>query len=119
MTGRTDLARRILGNALADAGARTDLPREQRAWFAYRVGDLELRTGRLAAAVLAGNGRLALVGTDPDAWGRTTSVVDADLAPGRPLHAETWAHLLEERGFGDIARRDGTPSYVVTAVRQR
>ena len=79
----------------------------------------QLGLADLASAVLGAGGRLALVGTDPDAWGRTTSVVDADLAPGRPLHAETWAHLLEERGFGDIGRRDGSPSYVVTAVRQR
>jgi hypothetical protein len=79
----------------------------------------QLGLADLAAAVLGASGRLALVGTDPDAWGRTTSVVDADLAPGRPLHAETWAHLLEERGFGDVDRRNGSPSYVVTAVRQR
>jgi hypothetical protein len=80
---------------------------------------VQLALADLAAAVLATGGRLALVGTAPEAWGTTTSVVEADLAPGRPLHAETWAHLLEERGFLGVERRDGQPSYVVTAVRER
>jgi len=79
----------------------------------------QLGLADLASVVLRSGGRLALVGTDPDAWGRTTSVVDADLSPGRPLHAETWMHLLGERGFAAVERRDGAPSYVVTAIRQR
>jgi hypothetical protein len=79
----------------------------------------QLAIADLAAAVLAGGGRLALVGTDPEAWGRTTSVVEADLSPGKPLHAETWAHLLGERGFADATHRDGSPQYLVTAVRAR
>src|SRR4051812_30432994 len=49
---------------------------------------VQLSLADLAAGVLVAGGRLALVGTSPDAWGRTTSVVEADLAPGRPLHAE-------------------------------
>jgi hypothetical protein len=79
----------------------------------------QLSLADLAAAVLADGGRLALVGTDPDAWGRTTSVVDADLSPGKPLHAETWAHVLGERGFTAIVRVDGSPHHLVTAVRAR
>jgi len=50
LSGRPDAARRILANALADAGRRPELPAEQVAWFHYRLGDLELRAGRLAAA---------------------------------------------------------------------
>ena len=80
---------------------------------------IQIAVADLAAGALAGGGRLALVGTDPDAWGRTTSVVDADLAPGKPLHAQTWAHLLAERGFGAVEPAEGTPRYLVTAVRQR
>ena len=80
---------------------------------------IQLVIADLAAIVLTGGGRLALVGTDPAAWGRTTSVVDADLAPGKPLHPETWVHLLAERGFGAIETAAGTPHYLVTAVRQR
>lgn len=80
---------------------------------------LQLGLADLAAAVLAGGGRLALIGTDPDAWGRTTSVIEADLAPGKPLHAETWEHLLVERGFGVVERHAGSPHHVVTAIRTR
>jgi hypothetical protein len=79
----------------------------------------QLALADLAARVLATGGRLAVVGTSPDAWGRTTSVVDADLAPGKPLHAETWAHLLTERGFDGVEQHAGAPTYVVTAVRTR
>jgi len=50
LTGRTELARRLLDQALADARRRTDLPVEQLAWFYLRVGDLALRHGRLADA---------------------------------------------------------------------
>lgn len=53
LTGRTDLARRLLDRALADAKRRPDLPPEQVAWFYLRVGDLALRTGRLPEAEFA------------------------------------------------------------------
>src|SRR2546428_13488782 len=53
LTGRTDLARRLLDRALADAKSRPDLPPEQVAWFHLRVGDLALRTGRLTEAKFA------------------------------------------------------------------
>lgn len=51
--GNSDAARRLLYRARATALARTDLPREQVAWFDLRIGDLELRNGRLAAAEAA------------------------------------------------------------------
>jgi predicted Zn-dependent protease len=50
LTGRADLARRLLEQALADARSRADLPAEQLAWFHLRVGDLALRHGRLEDA---------------------------------------------------------------------
>jgi len=53
LTGRTDLARRLLDRALADAKSRRDLPPEQVAWFHLRVGDLALRSGRLPEAEFA------------------------------------------------------------------
>src|SRR2546422_2627654 len=53
LTGGTDLARRLLAGALAEAQTRRDLPPEQLAWFHLRVGDLALRTGRLAEAEFA------------------------------------------------------------------
>ncbi len=50
LTGRSDLARRLLEQALTDARGRADLPAEQLAWFHLRVGDLALRHGRLEDA---------------------------------------------------------------------
>jgi tetratricopeptide (TPR) repeat protein len=50
VTGRIDLARQILKRAIVDVDRRDDLPREQVAWFHYRLGDLELRVGDVAAA---------------------------------------------------------------------
>jgi len=55
-----------------------------------------------AAAVLAPGGRVVVLSDGPAAWVRETDPVVADLAPGHPLHLETWCHLLGERGFGDI-----------------
>src|SRR3989475_658787 len=53
ISGRTDLARRLLDAALAQAKARPDLPPEQLAWVYLRVGDLALRHDRLAEAEYA------------------------------------------------------------------
>jgi tetratricopeptide (TPR) repeat protein len=50
VTGRSVEAREILRRALVEVDRRDDLPREQIAWFHYRLGELELRTGRLASA---------------------------------------------------------------------
>jgi tetratricopeptide (TPR) repeat protein len=47
LRGDVELARRMLYEALLHARGRTDLPREQVAWFFLRVGDIELRSGRL------------------------------------------------------------------------
>lgn len=60
-----------------------------------------------AAAVLADGGRIVVIGTSPGAWARSADVVATDLTPGRPLHAETWAHLLERRGFLTVRRHEG------------
>lgn len=50
LTGRVDAARRLLRSAASKVERRDDLPREQVAWFHFRLGELELRAGRLAAA---------------------------------------------------------------------
>lgn len=60
LTGRTELARRLLEQALADARGRADLPAEQLAWFHLRVGDLALRHGRLEDAGWALHAGLAV-----------------------------------------------------------
>jgi tetratricopeptide (TPR) repeat protein len=50
VTGHLDKARLILRRAIGDVDRRDDLPREQIAWFHYRLGDLELRAGNVAQA---------------------------------------------------------------------
>ncbi|HKY98522.1 MAG TPA: tetratricopeptide repeat protein [Gemmatimonadaceae bacterium] len=50
LTGRIDVAREFLKRAIVRVDRRDDLPRDQVAWFYYRLGDLELRTGNVAAA---------------------------------------------------------------------
>ena len=45
--GQPEAARRLLEDARSEAFRRRDLPREQIAWFQLRVGDLDLRCGRL------------------------------------------------------------------------
>lgn len=47
LNGRTDEARLLLRNTYTEALKLKHLPREQVAWFALRLGDLELRAGRL------------------------------------------------------------------------
>ena len=53
VTGNAAIARALLTRAAAAADRRDDLPREQVAWFHYRLGELERRTGRLNAAQAA------------------------------------------------------------------
>jgi len=53
LTGHADAARRLLRSAVAKVDRRDDLPREQVAWFHYRMGELELRTGHLDSAAVA------------------------------------------------------------------
>ena len=50
LTGNADAARRLLRGAVKKVAHRDDLPREQVAWFYYRLGELELRTGNLDSA---------------------------------------------------------------------
>jgi hypothetical protein len=55
------------------------------------------------ATVLAPEGRIVLVGHDPDAAARGRAQrVAVDLSPGRYLHRETWEFLLELFGFSSI-----------------
>ncbi len=49
LMGHPDRAEAMLRRALVDA-ERLELPAEQRAWFAWRIGDLALRAGRLRDA---------------------------------------------------------------------
>lgn len=65
LTARVEEARWLLARARAEAFQRRDLPREQLAWFHLRVGDLELRHGRLSDAEAALTAGLAVAPDDP------------------------------------------------------
>ena len=54
----------------------------------------------LATTRLALEGVLVLQSATPQSWfAATDRRTGSDLAPGRPLHAETWIHLLTDHGF--------------------
>jgi tetratricopeptide (TPR) repeat protein len=65
LRGQVEEARRLLEDARAEAYRRRDLPREQVAWFQLRIGDLELRQGRVDDAQRALRVGLAVVPNDP------------------------------------------------------
>lgn len=50
LNGETEKAYIVLRNAVTRAAARRDIPKEQLAWFHYRLGDLEMRRGRFRRA---------------------------------------------------------------------
>ncbi len=65
------------------------------------------RLVRLAAARLAVEGVLAIHSATPESWTASTAPLVSDLAPGRPLHAQTWTHLLDLHGLRTTAVHRG------------
>jgi SAM-dependent methyltransferase len=75
----------------------------------------------LLAAVetrLAPGGLLVIHSVVRAAWEAPNAPYSADLAPGRPLRADTWCRLLEASGYSVSAASgpDGS-DYLITAVR--
>lgn len=68
-----------------------------------------LRLADLVADRLAVGGVLVLHSAAPEGWERSVGPVVADLAPGRPVHAETWEHLLAGRHVAVRAVRRTAP----------
>ena len=62
------------------------------------LGEVLAITDRAVATVGPG-GVVVVISAGPAAWALGLDPVVADLAPGRPLHPETWAHLLAGRGL--------------------
>ncbi len=62
--------------------------------------NLRERVLDLTSTRLAVGGILVVHSATPESWMAASSHLISDLAPGRPLHAETWSHLLAGRGFG-------------------
>lgn len=117
LRGRVEEARRLLEDARAEAFRRRDLPREQVAWFHLRVGDLELRHGRLAEAeralrdgleVLPGDARLlAALGRVAAARGRWHSVIRWGARAGAGADIATLALVGDAHAArGDTARAE-------------
>lgn len=72
----------------------------------------------LAELALAPGATLAVIGTMPEAWERTAGPVAADLAPGRPLHPDTWAHLVGQLGFTGVEVSPLGDSFAVVATKR-
>jgi Methionine biosynthesis protein MetW len=68
---------------------------------------------RLTELKLAQGGTVALVITSPGSWQGLVGPVVADLAPGHPWHAETWAYLLSQLGFTDVEAFAGPSTQVL------
>jgi hypothetical protein len=85
----------------------------------YRPRGWKLRLISLIGRKAADGAALVVVSHDPQAWLAGASPVVADLAPGRPLHADTWVWLLARHGFTDVSveYRDDPSSYVIVARR--
>jgi hypothetical protein len=60
------------------------------------------RLAFLIGSRLSAGGVVCIGGTQPATWEANASPVERDLATGRPLHPETWAHLLAEQGIAGI-----------------
>jgi hypothetical protein len=56
----------------------------------------------LAASRLAIEGVVVIHSATPESWTAATSHLVSDLAPGRPLHPDTWSHLFAGLGFGSF-----------------
>jgi len=74
---------------------------------------------RLAEEKLAPGGTLVVIGTMPEAWERAAGPVAADLAPGRPLHPDTWVHLVGQLGFSGAQATVGADGFAVLATKGR
>lgn len=70
----------------------------------------------LAAAKLRSGSPLIIIAAVPEAWARTVPPLEIDLAPGRPLHGSTWAHLLERLRFSDVDCQEGEAFNLISAV---
>jgi hypothetical protein len=71
----------------------------------------------LAGRAVAPGGRLVIHSLSENGWASDRAPVEADLAPGRPLRARSWATLLGGAGFA-VEILDGPASldYLVVAV---
>lgn len=85
------------------------------------VDRLSVRDARrlafLLGARLAPGGVVVIVSTHPAAWEAEASPVERDLQSGRPLHPETWRHLLGEHSIGEVEIVNGPDSQALATAR--
>lgn len=104
-TGVADGGLSVSFGEVADALASTPDASVSAVVLAGAVDRLDL-PGRVdllghALRVTAPGGVVVVLATDQAAWDRAVPVVARDLAPGRPLHPETWLLLLDRLGADD------------------
>jgi hypothetical protein len=74
------------------------------------------RLVKLVGSRLALDAVLVIHSATPESWSAGSSHLVSDLAPGRPLHPETWAHLLTGVGFGPASITPGGPERRLSQV---
>lgn len=104
VTGYRRDARRVLQAARDESVRRADLTRESKAWFEWRVGDLDLREGRLRRARNAFARALEIEPDDPRSL---AAMARLELVDGRPREAIAWgtraiASRLEPETLGTL-----------------
>lgn len=109
LTGRIGEARRILRDAAHEAATRADLTPAQRAWFAMRLADLELRYGNLRSAANTIDEGL---GQSPDDWRLLLTRARLEAAKGK------WSSAITD--LEEILARVSSPEALgLLAVAQR
>lgn len=76
----------------------------------------DARLAELCAAKVRTGGVVAVVGTHPLAWQRAAPPIVVDLAPGRPLHAQTWKELLRANGVGSIVCSEASSKRAIDLI---
>ncbi len=81
----------------------------------------QLHVAELAVRKTAVGATVAVLSTDPTVWTDTCPVVAQDLLPGRPLHPETWAAILERLGLDEVRwhRAEGGDTVHAVVGRRR
>jgi tetratricopeptide (TPR) repeat protein len=84
MNGNIAGARKLLADALASAKSQRDLPKEQVAWFHLRLGDIDMRSGRLRGARAMLEAGLAV---NPDDYRLLDAMAHLEAVEGNPKKA--------------------------------
>jgi hypothetical protein len=73
---------------------------------------------RLIGVTLAPGGVLVVHSLSRSSWDSDDAPYEADLAPGRPLRADTWRQLLDRSGYhATVSSGPGDADYLVIATR--